>query len=1063
MFARLIDISLQNRKWIAGGALAVVLIGLYSAWFLPIDAVPDITNVQVVVSAQTGALDPARVETSVSYYIESELAGLPGVREVRSLSRSGLSQVVAVFEDGVDVFRARQQTAERLQSARANLPPGIEPEIGPLSTGLGEVYMYALTAKPGSALAARPEPERLQYLRSVQEFILKPFLKANTPNVAEIDTIGGYSREIVIELDPARLAPAGVTIEEITLRLETVGESFGGGYIERDGRQIVVRTEGTVQQLESIARMPIRLNAYGAPLRLGAVARVREGHAQRLGAATFNGHETVLGTVMMLLGANSRETALAARRALARAPLPDDVVATEVYSRDFLVNATIATVLKNLGEGAALVIVTLLLILGNFRAAALVSLAIPLSMLAAVTGMERFGVSANLMSLGAIDFGLLVDASVVLIENVLRRMEPLRVEELTFQDRALLVRDAAREVIAPVALGMFIIMAVYMPILGLTGIEGKMFRPMALTVLMALAASLLAAVLLMPALALTFLFSKKKPHKDPLLFALIRRAYIPLFHMAMKRRAQLLAGALALCALATLAFFQLGASFIPQLGEGDLLVSFVRNPAMGLTRSIELQRDAEQRLQTYGEIERVFARIGAPETASDPMGVYMADTFVILKKDRALWPERNGRRYTPDELRDALRKDLVARYPDQDISLSQPIEFRFNEILEGSRADVNLRIYGPDLEVLYDLQTRAERLLAGAPGAESVELDAITALRKGPALDVRIDYDKLAQYEAPLSAVNLALESAMSGRRIGVFSEQDRRFPVVLRLAEGLRNRPESIADIPVGLADGGVMPLRYVASFQERESVINIARNGARRYAAVAIYLNDPDALGFVRRAQELLKQKLDLPTGYYLEWGGQFKNLEKARLRLAIITPLALAIIFLLLLRGLGSLKQTALIFASIPFAASGGVIALFLTGTPFSVSASIGFIALSGIAILNAMVLVSFFNQLRDEGHPLLEAVHRGALIRLRPVSMTALVASLGFLPMALNTGAGAEVQRPLAIVVIGGLFTATTLTLLLLPALYAWIEGGGQGAGRSGEVASAKRAPANHNSN
>ncbi len=1039
MLDSIIRISVSNRLWIAAAAAVVCALGLYSAAHLPIDAVPDITNVQITVNTDTGALDPSQVEATVTYQIETALAGLPRVREVRSLSRFGLSQVAVIFEDGVDIYWARQQVSERLQSAAEELPAGLQPRLGPISTGLGEVFLYTVEAKPGSALAAKPERERLLYLRTVQEYLIKPFLKAKIPNVAEVDSIGGYSREIHIELIPAHMAALGVTLEEIVAKLETVGESVGGGYIEREGKQIVVRTRSAVPGLAALSALPIRLNVFGAPIRLRDVAEVREGHQQRVGAATSNGQETVLSTVMMLLGANSRETALAARAALQQAPTPADVVLREVYGRDFLVDAVIGTVMRNLAEGAALVIITLLLILGNLRAAILVALAIPVSMLAAVFGMQRLGVSANLMSLGAIDFGLLVDGAVVIIENLLRRMQHIDPRQLSLAEKAELVQQATAEVIRPVSFGLFIIMIVYVPILSLEGIEGKMFRPMAATVLMALAASLLVAALLMPALALTFLMHRPGDHSEPFVFRWIQRFYRPALDLALRRTRPFAAGAVVFTLGAVLLFRALGASFIPQLGEGDLLVSFVREPSMSLSRSIEEQKQAERMLLEFGEIERVFARIGTAESASDPMGVYMADTLVMLKKDHEQWPQVDGRRRNIAELREAIREKMEARFPEVEVSLSQPIEFRFNEILEGSRADVNLRIFGPDLTTLFELQGRASEILARLPGAEAVEIDAITGLRRGPALDITLDYDRLAASGVSLAEANFALETAMSGRRVGSYFELDRRFPIVIRLADRFRNDLAQIGAIPVGLGDGGAMPIATVAQIRPREEIINIARLGARRYAAVSIDLADADTLGFVERAQAAVDSELKLPEGYYAEWGGQFRNLQRARNRLVIITPLVLLVIFLILLRNFGSLRQTLLVFASIPFAASGGVLALYLRDIPFSVSASIGFIALSGIAILNAMVMVSFFNQLRQEGRSVPEAVREGALIRLRPVTMTAVVASLGFLPMAINSGLGAEVQRPLATVVIGGLITATTLTLLLLPGLYVWLEG------------------------
>ncbi|MCB1326349.1 MAG: efflux RND transporter permease subunit [Spirochaetales bacterium] len=1036
MFGKMTTFALANRYLVITVSALVFAIGIYSASHLPIDAVPDITGVQVIVNTRTGALDPAQVETTVSYPIETELAGLPGVTEVRSLSRFGLSQVVVVFEEHSDVYRARQQVSERLASVE--LPNGLVPEPGPISTGLGEVFMYVVEARAGSALSQRPEAERLRYLRTVHDYTIRPYLKSRVPDVAEIDVIGGYAREILIEFYPERLEAHGITLEEMISRLETLGENFGGGYIERGERQIVVRTDGRVDSLEYIRNVPVRLNVYGGSVRVRDVARVTEGHSQRVGAATYNGQEAVFGTVLMLLGANSRDVARAAGEAVAEIPLPPDVEVRPVYSRDFLVSSTIRTVLTNLAEGAFLVIAILLLLLGNIRAAILVSLAIPLSMLVAVIGMNAIGISANLMSLGAIDFGLLVDASVVIIENLLRRTAGVETSRLSVSEKLSLVRESVGEVIRPVSFGLMIIMIVYVPILSLEGIEGMMFRPMAITVLIALGASLLVALLTMPALALVFLVSARARHKEPIFFRLIQRAYKPALDFSLRHGSALALFALVSAFLSAVVFGRLGAGFVPQLGEGDLLVSFVRDPGLSLSRSVEEQKKAESILLEFGEIRHVFARIGTAESATDPMGAYMGDTFVVLEKDQSVWPEIDGRRRTVEQLRDAIRARLAQSFPHDEVTISQPIEFRFNELLEGSRADVNLRIYGQDLDRLIELQGQALQVIESLPGVEAAELDAITALRRGPVLNVRMNYDRLTRYGVHLMEVNHALETAMGGRRVGSFQEADLRVPVMLRMAEELRREPGSIARIPVGLTDGGTAPIALLASMHESQEVINIARKGSRRYAAVAIDLDGRDTLGFVEEARARIDQQLALETGYYTEWGGQFRNLERARTRLLIVVPIVMGLIFLLLLRNFQSFRQTAMVFLSVPFAATGGVLALFLRGIPFSVSAAVGLIALSGIAILNAMVMVTFFNQLRASGMPVTEAVRQGALIRLRPVVMTALVASLGFLPMAINTGLGAEVQRPLATVVIGGLVTATLLTLLLLPVLYRWIE-------------------------
>lgn len=1040
MLTKIQDYSLHNRGWIIILIAVAAVIGVYSMMTLPIDAVPDITNPQVVINTKTGALDPEQIEKTVTYYIETEMAGLPRVTDVRSLSKFGLSQVVVIFEDGTDIYRARQLVLEKLQNVREELPRGVSPELGPISTGLGEVLMYVVKAKKKSALSRKSEVERLLYLRTVQDFIIRPYLKSAIPNTAEIDVAGGYKKEIHVDFIPAKLAHHGITIDAILKKLETLGENYGGGYIERDGRQIIVRTEGTMSKISSIGNIPVKLGIHGNPVRLKDIAFVREDHAQRLGAATYNGKETVLGMVLMLLGANSRQVAIDAEKALKETPLPPDVEVEVVYTRGFLVNATIKTVAINLAEGAGLVVVVLLLILGNFRAAVIVSLAIPVSMLFAASGMNAWGISANLMSLGAIDFGLLVDGSVVMIENYLRKLEERKhsVKTITQEEKMALVKDSCGEVVRPVVFGLFIIMVVYIPILSLEGIEGKMFKPMALTVLMALGASLVVAVILMPVLAYVFIKTDRPAEKDPFFFKILQNAYPPALDFSLHHKKIMLSIAFAVMALSGILFLRMGSDFVPQLDEGDMSIAFVRNFDISLEEALAQQVKCENVISKYHEVQRVYSRMGVAEAATDPMGVNMADTFVILKKNRNQWPLIKGKHRTKQDLFDAIRKDVEKVVPGQEIIKSQPIELRMNEILEGSRADVTLRIYGPDLEKLSDYVEQAEEILKKIPGASEVELDPVTSLRKSPILNVRLDYDAINRYEVNLSEVNETVETAMGGRQIGSFYEYDWRFPIVVRMAESYRKDIKSIGDIPVSLEDGGTIPLAKVTSITEIRKVANVARNQSKRYSAVSINLGNRDTLSFVTEAQKMIREKLKLPDGYYPYWGGKFKNLERARNRLLIILPVILAVIFIIILRNFNSVKQTLLVYSGIPFAVTGGIIALSLRGIHFSVSAGIGFIALSGIAILNSLVMVTFINQLREKGMGMKEAVTEGARIRLRPIIMTALVASLGFLPMAVNTGLGAEIQRPLATVVIGGLITSTLLTLLLLPMLYLMTE-------------------------
>jgi cobalt-zinc-cadmium resistance protein CzcA len=1038
MIEKLIERALRSRIWVGAITLAVIIVGVWSLARLPIDAVPDITNVSVMVNAVTGALAPEEIERSVTFPIESELAGLPAVEDIRSLSKYGLSQVIVVFSDRTDIYFARQLVLERLQAVKERLPQGISPELGPVSTGLGEVFMYTLLARDGSELAKKPEKERLTYLRTVQDFIARPALKA-VDGVAEVESNGGYKKEIHINIDPRRMDNNGLTCNELISGIESLGENYGGGYIQEKGEQIIVRTLGRITGLEQIRNVPVKLNVYGAPVRIRDVATVKEGHAQRLGAATYDGNEAVLGTVLMRIGANSRNVALDVEKAVERLPLPDDVELRTLYSRSFLVNATINTVTKNLMEGGILVVAVLFLILGNMRAAFLVALSIPVSMLFAFSGMLQLGVSASLMSLGAVDFGLIVDGSVVMVENIIRRMDEARSAGGVkgIGERLEIARRAAAEVGRPVLYGVLIIMIVYIPILSLSGIEGKMFRPMAITVIFALAASLLIALFLMP-VASVYAVKSSGGGSEGRLFHRIEKLYRPVLEFSLDHRRTTILPTLAIALGSIMLFMLLGSDFIPKLNEGDMVIGLVRDTRTGIDTSVARQRESDRVIAGFTEVEHVFSRMGTPESATDPMGVNFADTFVILNKNWKEWPEIDGRARTRDELFSDIAAAIDRAVPGQEISMTQPIEMRFNEILEGSRADITLRIFGQDLNVLYELVQRGQALMEGIRGAESVELDPLTALRKSPVLDIRLDYDRINRYGVSIRDVNHAFAIAMNGMEVGFLYQEDKRFPMMVRLGDEFRKNTSDIGRIPVTYPEGGSIPLSAIGTLEQNDQVTTIARSRARRYAAISINLRDRDTVGFVNEAREVVASKLNLPGGYAAEWGGQFKNLTSARRTLLIIIPIVLAAIFIILERIFKSIKQTLLVFNSIPFAITGGVFLLWLRDIPLSVSAGIGFIALTGIAILDGMVLVSFFNQLRAEGLSLREAVVKGSMTRLRPVIMTSLVAGLGFVPMAFNTGLGAEVQRPLATVVVGGVISSTILTLLLLPTLYMWLE-------------------------
>lgn len=1045
MLKLILDKILENKFWVIGVFAIVSAWGIMSVITLPIDAVPDITNVQVMINTKTGALDPEQIEKTVTYPIETEMSGLPNLEDIRSLSKYGLSQVILIFKEGTDLYFVRQQVAQRLQNIAENLPSGTTPELAPITTGLGEVVMYTVKAKEGSALAKTAEKQRLLYLRTIQDFIIRPELK-KTLGVAEVDSTGGFRKEIHINGLIDEMEKYGISFEDLNKQLQTLGDSYGGGYIQREGQQIIVRSSSAAASLEKIGMIPVKIDVRGKSILLKDVANVREDHTQRLGGATSNGQEAVLGTALMYIGANSREVSIDVAEALKQIKLPSDVETTVVYTRSFLVNQTIKTVSKSLVEGAILVIAVLLLLLGNLRAAVLVALAIPISMLFAITGMKFFGISANLMSLGAIDFGLLVDGSVVMIENLLRRFQEEKdAAALSIPQRLELVRDSALEVAKPVILGLFIIMVVYVPILGLEGIEGKMFHPMAMTVLMALGASLLVAFFLMPVLGFILIKPPKggAGHHDPVVFRVISRLYQPVLEFGIRKRKIVVIATIAMALLSGFILTRMGSDFIPQLEEGDLVQGIVRPTDVSLDKSILEQQKAEQIIKSFSEVDVVFSRLGTPESATDPMGVNFADTFIILKKDHSSWPEAkqedgSTRIRTKDELATAIAEAIQKEFPGTEISSTQPIEMRFNEILEGSRADVSLRIFGSDLAKLIEYIDASKDVVEKIAGVSEAEMDALTALRKSPMMNIDLNYDELSRYGVTLQEANSALETAMGGIQVGNFYEADRRFPIILHMDEALREQPEAVRKIPVALAEGGTIPLSKVATFTEAEQVTTIARSFGKRYAALSIFLKNRDVGGFVDEAKAKIGSQLKLDQDYTVEWGGQFKNLERARTRLLLIIPITLLVIFFILLRNFESMKLTLLVYSSIPIAVTGGVFALFLRGIPLSISAGIGFIALLGIAILNSMVLVDFINQLRAKGVSVAEAVTQGAMLRLRPVAMTALVAGLGFLPMALNTGLGAEVQRPLATVVIGGLITSTLLTLVLLPTLYIWLE-------------------------
>lgn len=1028
MLKSIVDFSLQNKLGVLLVTGVITLVCAFSIPDMAIDAVPDITNVQVQVNVKTGALDPENIELQVTRPMEIDFSGIPKLQDMRSISKFGLAQVTLIFEDGTDIYWARQQVSERMNSIR--LPEEIIPELAPITTGLGEVFMYTLRVDETSKFFKLSEKEQLKELRTIQDYTIKPHLK-RVKGVADVDSNGGFVKEIHINFMPKKMDKFGLTIKQLLAKLDSLGVNAGGGYIQFAKEQIIVRTFPRMPDLETISNLSLGINALGIPIKISDVAEVREDHSLRVGAATYAGKESILGTVLMRIGANGRNVVEGVEEALATLKLPQGVHIERLYTRKFLVDNTIKTVSTSLVEGAVLVILILLILLGNIKAAVIVALAIPLSMLVAIRGMNFFGLTGNLMSLGAIDFGLLVDGSVVIIEAILAQ---LAIEHT--RDKSEVLKEAATDVMGPVVSGLLLIMAVYIPILTLEGVEGKMFRPMAITVLLALGASLLIAMFVMPVLSDYFL---KNAHigedHDTWFFKKAKKIFIPLFDKVLHHPVKAYVGAFCIFLVSMLLLTRLGSDFIPELDEGDLVLGLTRNARIGIDASVSEQERVEKLIMSFPEVEKVFARLGTPESATDPMGVNLADTFIILQKDRSKW-----RYKTKDELIEALMKAINQYDPETEVSATQPIGMRFNEMLEGSRADISLRILGPDLKELFEYGEKAQEIILPIKGVESIEQDPLTALRRGPVLDIKPKFEKMAGYGITLLELNESVEIALAGREVGSFISDNIRFPIVTHMDESLRDDPKEISRIPIELPLGGTIPLSDIATITQDEQITTIARHWGNRYSAVSINVSGRDLGSLVKEAQDKIKEKLNLKEGYTLSWGGQFKNMERANKRLMIIVPLTLLAVFLILWKVFGKLAPTLIVFASVPFAAVGGILALYVRNLHLSVSAGVGFIALIGIALLNSLVLMNVLLTDKSDLSPE-EKVKKGTLSRLRPVLMTALVAGLGFLPMALNTGIGAEVQRPLATVVIGGLMSSTFLTLFLLPtAFMSWSKRG-----------------------
>ncbi|PAY05088.1 CusA/CzcA family heavy metal efflux RND transporter [Bradyrhizobium sp. UFLA03-84] len=1054
MIERIIGLAIQRRWVVVSLAAILMFIGGFALTKLPIDAVPDITNKQVQINTVAPALSPAEIEKQITFPIETALAGAPGLESTRSLSRNGFSQITAVFSEATDIYFARQQVGERLTEVRARLPQGIEPRIGPTSTGLGEIYMWTVhysgekvrtDGEPGLQSDGRfltadgqvlqSEVEKDAYLRTVQDWIIKPQIKM-VPGVAGVDSIGGYLKQYQVHPDAAKLIALGLTFADVAKAIEANNVSRGARYIERNGEGFVVRSGGRLETMDELGAVVVTTRG-GVPVRIRDLATLSIGGETRTGSASENGREVVVGTALMLIGANSRTVSAAvdAKLQAITPSLPAGVKVETVLDRTQLVDATIGTVARNLSEGALLVIAVLFVLLGNFRAALITALVIPVAMLMTAIGMWQGRISANLMSLGALDFGLIVDGAVIITENSLRHLAEKQHalgRVLTRDERLATVRASAVEMVQPSLYGQAIILLVYVPLLTFTGVEGKMFEPMALTVILALAAAFVLSLTLVPAL-IAIGINGRVQEKENWLVAALKRWYSPLLRRAVATPVPVIAAAVVLFATALFGFFRLGQEFIPSLDEKNIAMHALRIPSTALSQSQAMQLSVEKAVSRFPQVSFVFSKTGTAEVASDPMPPNASDTFIILKP-RDQWPDPS---LTKEQLIEDISK-AVGRLPGNVYEFTQPIQMRFNELLAGVRGDIAVKVFGDEFEPMQKAANQIAAVLRGVPGATDVKVEQAGGL---PVLEIKVDKAAIARRGLSVSEVQDVIGAAVGGQDAGVVYEGDRSFDIVVRLPESVRSDLEALSNLPVALPKATPsspvqsLPLNRVAQFSFTEGPNQISRENGKRRIVVTANVRGRDLGSVVEEAQAKVGQSVQLPPGYWMTWGGQSENLAAARQRLAVVVPACFAMIFLLLLAAMGSARDALLVFSAVPLALTGGIAALWLRGMPFSISAAVGFIALSGVAVLNGLVMLSFVRQLREQGVPMREAIEQGALTRFRPVVMTALVASLGFVPMAFATGTGAEVQKPLATVVIGGLISATLLTLAVLPAFYA----------------------------
>lgn len=1029
-FDRIIEFSIQQAIWVMLFVVAWIAVGIYSYQKLPIDAVPDITNTQVQINSQANGFTALEVEQRITYPIETAMAGIPKLELTRSISRYGLSQITIIFKDGTDIYWARQQINQRLQEARAELPPTVEPKMSPVSTGLGEIYQWVIQADPKAKKADGTAYSPMD-LREIQDWIVRPQLQ-RVAGVAEINSIGGFEKTYVVSPDLPRMQQLGITMETLQNVLTENNENRGAGFIEENGQQFTVRVPGTLNDVSDIANISLS-STTGTAIRVADVAKVSIGHDLRTGAATYNGHETVMGIAMMMMGENSRHVASAidAKMQDVQQSLPQGVQIHTVYNRTTLVEKAIYTVQKNLLEGAILVIIVLFVFLGNFRAALITACVIPLSMLFTLSGMAQQNISANLMSLGALDFGIIVDGAVVIVENCIRRLAAQQHHLgrlLTRKERFTEVFLAAQQARRPLIFGQLIIIVVYLPIFALSGVEAKMFHPMAMTVVLALLGAMILSVTFVPAAVAMWVTGEVK-EKESRWMLWLKAHYLKALDWAYQFKFFVLVCALSLMTLTAVLFTQLGSEFSPQLSEGDFAIQQMRSPSTGLEQSVAMQKTTEKLLlQHFPEIQWVFARTGTAEVATDVMPPNISDGFIILKP-RQQWSDPSE---SMDELRTRMQA-FLSRLPGNNSEFSQPIELRFNELISGVRSDIGVKLFGDDMQVLNAQAELLAQRIRKISGATAVNIEQVSGL---PLLNIDVNRNLAAQYGLSVKTIQDTVAASIGGQKVGEILQGDRRFDFVIRLEDDARNI-QNVAQLPIALPNGGMIQLQDVAKIENTLGINQVSRENAKRRVVISANVEGRDLGSFVQELQtNLAEQKL--PAGYWLEYGGQFENLQSAKARMQVVIPLALMTIFILLMAVFGQIKDSLLVFTGVPFALCGGVVALWLRDIPLSMSAGVGFIALSGVAVLNGLVMLTFIRELHEHGQDRVTAIWQGAVLRLRPVLMTACVASLGFIPMALATGTGAEVQRPLATVVIGGIISSTLLTLVWLPVMYRWMN-------------------------